>query len=93
MSSAISEDEAIDGHAITCAELVMLITDYLEGALPDEQRKHFEAHLAVCEGCQHYLEQIRLTIATVGLLREDGIPAEARDRFIAAFRTWNRAGS
>jgi anti-sigma factor RsiW len=29
---------------------VELVTDYLEGALPDAERLRFEAHLAECDG-------------------------------------------
>ena len=31
---------------LTCQELVELVTDYLEGALPAAERARFEAHLA-----------------------------------------------
>ena len=33
---------------ITCRELVELVTDYLEGALPRRDRGRFEAHIAQC---------------------------------------------
>jgi anti-sigma factor RsiW len=40
--------------------MVELITDYLEGALTRSQRRRFEAHLAGCEHCSEYLEQMRV---------------------------------
>ena len=43
---------------LTCRELVELVTDYLEGALPARERERFEAHMAACEGCDRYVEQI-----------------------------------
>ena len=48
---------------LTCRELVELVTDYLEGALSAADRARFEAHVAACEGCDRYVEQIRASIA------------------------------
>jgi anti-sigma factor RsiW len=48
---------------LTCRELVELVTDYLDGALPDAERMRFESHMAACEGCDRYVEQIRTTVA------------------------------
>jgi anti-sigma factor RsiW len=50
---------------MTCQELVELVTDYLEGALPPEDAARFEAHVGSCPGCEAYLEQIRTTIAVM----------------------------
>jgi anti-sigma factor RsiW len=75
---------------LTCQELVELVTDFLEGELPDDERMRFEDHLAGCTGCRHYLDQIRVTIATVGRLREDDLAPVVRDDLLAAFRTWKQ---
>jgi anti-sigma factor RsiW len=50
------------GLDVTCRELVELVTEYLEDVLPADERERFEAHLADCEGCEAYVEQIRATI-------------------------------
>jgi anti-sigma factor RsiW len=54
---------------LSCQELVELVTDYVEGALPDDALARSEAHLAACAGCGAYLEQMWRTIA---LLRAKG---------------------
>jgi anti-sigma factor RsiW len=75
---------------LTCRELVELVTDYFEGALPDSERARFEAHLDECEGCRLYLEQMRTTI---GLVHASG-ELEGREdvsALLRAFRSWNRA--
>jgi len=36
---------------LTCQELVELVTDYLEGTLPEAARRSFEAHLSDCHNC------------------------------------------
>ncbi|HET8754630.1 MAG TPA: zf-HC2 domain-containing protein [Solirubrobacteraceae bacterium] len=75
-----------DGSAISCQEVVEVITDYLEGRLSPEQVAIFEAHLELCDGCRWYLEQMRITIAAVGRIEDDAVPAELRDTVLAAFR-------
>jgi anti-sigma factor RsiW len=55
-----------------CRDLVELVTEYMEGALPAADRVGFEAHLASCPGCLAYLHQMRITIRVVAKLRERG---------------------
>lgn len=76
--------------ALSCRELVELVTDYLEGALPEPERARFEAHLADCEGCVAHVEQIRETIAVTGRLGEEDISPAALARLLDAFRAWRK---
>jgi anti-sigma factor RsiW len=71
-----------------CQEMVELITDYLEGALTRSQRRRFEAHLAACEHCSEYLEQMRATIRLTGRLRTEDMTPEMREDFSALYRQW-----
>lgn len=73
---------------LTCRELVEIVTDYLEDRLSPLDRRRFEEHLAACEGCANYVEQMRDTIRLVGRLTEDAIPVPARERLLQAFRDW-----
>jgi anti-sigma factor RsiW len=59
------------GAEISCRELVELVSDYLDGRLPEPVRVRFEDHLALCPGCVTYLEQIRATVRLLG--RVDGL--------------------
>jgi hypothetical protein len=76
---------------LTCAELVELVTDYLERRLTIRDTERFEEHVAFCDGCSAYFEQIRATIAATGRLREPDIPAELQERLLEAFRGWSVA--
>jgi len=76
---------------LTCAEIVELVTDYLEGRLPVGETERFELHLVFCDGCQHYLEQMRATIAATGRLRTQDVPLELQERLLHAFRGWSGA--
>lgn len=79
-----------DAPGLTCAELVELVTDYLDGSLSDDERGRFEAHLRDCEACTNYLDQIRQTIAVVGRVEPEDLSDEARSELLAAFRSWTR---
>jgi anti-sigma factor RsiW len=76
---------------MSCKELVELVTDYLEGSLSWRERRRFEKHIAKCDGCSAYVEQMRVTVRTMGTLREEDVPPDVRDELLAAFRDWKRA--
>ena len=73
---------------LTCQELVELVTDYFEGALPPAERTRFEAHLKGCEGCTAYVQQMQQTIKLTGQLTEEIIPEPARRTLLETFRQW-----
>jgi anti-sigma factor RsiW len=73
---------------LTCQELVELVTDYLEGGLPPEERARFDRHLSICPGCRTYVEQFRETILLTGALREQDVPPGARSAMLAQFAGW-----
>jgi anti-sigma factor RsiW len=74
---------------LSCQELVELVTDYLEDALPEEERLRFEDHISRCDGCNVYLEQIRETVAVLGRLTEDDLSTEAERALLDTFRDWH----
>jgi anti-sigma factor RsiW len=73
---------------LSCQELVELVTDYLEGALPSELHDRFERHIAHCSGCQKYLQQMRATIRATGTLTVDSVTPDAESTLLDAFRGW-----
>ncbi|MBI5090276.1 MAG: zf-HC2 domain-containing protein [Actinobacteria bacterium] len=75
-------------NRFTCRRVTELITDYLEGALDATDRARFEAHLANCDGCTAYLEQMRATIATVGQIDVGSLPDELRDDLVELYRQY-----
>jgi anti-sigma factor RsiW len=77
---------------LVCQEVVELITDYLEDALPRAQRRRLEAHLAACENCTEYLEQMRATVRLTGSLQADDLTPEMREEFAALYRRWRSDG-
>lgn len=80
----------MSAQGLTCHEMVEIITDYLEEALLPEDRRRVEEHLAICDGCTTYLEQMRETIRLTGMLSEEQIPEEHKRQLLHAFREWRR---
>ena len=76
---------------VSCREVVELVTDYLEGALTPEEAALFEQHLNFCDGCDWYVDQLRVTVATVGRIEQDGIPEAMRASLLNAFRDRGRS--
>jgi anti-sigma factor RsiW len=77
---------------LTCQELVELVTEYLENALPPHDRDRFEEHLTTCPPCQSHLTQVRETIRIVGSLSTESLSAQAERDLLQAFRGWKRGG-
>lgn len=77
-------------NELTCRELVEIVTDYLEGAMPPSERRRLEDHLTGCGGCRAYIDQMRQTVALTGELREEHVEPEAAEALLAVFRDWKR---
>ncbi|HET7129038.1 MAG TPA: zf-HC2 domain-containing protein [Gaiellaceae bacterium] len=81
----------IDTEALSCQELVELVTDYLEGALDDRDLRAFERHLAECDGCTEYVAQLHTTIRLVGRVTPNDLTEDAESALLQAFRDWQRS--
>jgi predicted anti-sigma-YlaC factor YlaD len=76
-------------EAMSCQELVELVTAYLEDALSSGEHRRFEDHLSECGTCQVYLEQVRATIRLAGRITPEDLSPEAERDLLAAFRSWH----
>ena len=77
---------ALFADPLACQEFVELVTDYFEDALPRRDRRRFEKHLGACDGCSNYLQQMRVTVRSLGELPPEPPDEETRERLLAAFR-------
>lgn len=77
---------------LTCRQLVELVTDYLEGKLPFDDRSRLEQHLCFCDPCVTYLEQMRQVLRATGRLTEESVAPEAREKLLDVFRKWKAGG-
>jgi anti-sigma factor RsiW len=71
---------------LSCRELVELVTDYLEGTLDPARLAALDAHLAGCDGCGTYVEQMRQTVAALrGIGDGETVLPQTRQAILAAF--------
>ena len=76
-------------HEVLCIEFVELVTEYLEGALPEERADLMEEHLVMCDWCKTYLDQVEATIdAMPGAFEAETVPDGARFELMTMFREW-----
>jgi hypothetical protein len=76
---------------LSCKELMELVTEYLENSLPLSEKAQFKAHLALCQGCRIYLDQLRQTVHTVGYATEEPLDPITREKLLALFRNWKNS--
>jgi anti-sigma factor RsiW len=73
--------------------VVEIVTDYLDGALSPEDRQRFEQHIAACDGCTAYVDQLRDTRRLLGSLGPDDVSPEAARELGDVFRDWRASRS
>lgn len=76
---------------VRCSDFVDSVTEWMEGALAEDDRLALEEHLVVCPDCTEYTEQLRLSVATLRSLGATGRtrtapPPEASDALLEALR-------
>lgn len=77
-----------DVEALSCQELVELVTDYLEDALGAADLRRFEEHISGCGNCTKYLAQLRQVIEVTGALEPEDLSPEAERELLAVFSGW-----
>jgi anti-sigma factor RsiW len=77
---------------LTCQEIVELVTDYLDGALDEATTNLCEQHLALCSGCETYLNQMRETASLLGEIPAETLSEEMQATLLAAFREFPADG-
>lgn len=76
------------GEELTCKELVEDVVQYIEGSMPEAERKQFEEHLYICPGCRIYVDQMRITIETLGNLPTESLSTETQEDIYYLFQDW-----
>ena len=74
-------------EAMSCKQFVEIVTDYLEHQLDEARRLWTDEHLAECDACRAYLEQMRATIRALRGLGDETLDAARREQILAAMRT------
>jgi predicted anti-sigma-YlaC factor YlaD len=71
---------------LDCRGLVERVTSYLDGSMGFQDEQDFIDHLALCDGCERYLDQMRQTTQALTDLPADGLPGDARSALLDAYR-------
>jgi anti-sigma factor RsiW len=71
---------------LVCREFVELVTGYLDGTLPESDRVRMDAHLAECDGCAGYLEDMRRLVGSLHATPEPAPDEATREALLRAFR-------
>jgi anti-sigma factor RsiW len=74
--------------SLTCREVVELLSDYLDGELPQPERVRVDEHLAGCDGCTMVLDELRETVRLAGMLTVEHLSETQRTILLGAFRGW-----
>ena len=70
---------------ITCADLEDLVANYLEGSLPEPERRELERHLDECRGCREFLAAYQRTVwVAKKTLKGSSRPAKAPEGLVQA---------
>jgi hypothetical protein len=72
---------------LDCREFVEQVTSFLEGDLGAADEQRFIDHLAGCDGCDRYLDQIRQTVLTLRDLPAEALSPENRETLLNRFRS------
>jgi len=71
---------------LVCRDAVELMSNYLEGSLPRRDRRRLDKHLAACDACSAYLEQMRTTIAVSGHVGPEDLPDDVVEGLVDLYR-------
>ena len=73
---------------LVCRDAVELVSGYLDGTLSRRQRRRREKHLAECDACTAYLDQMRATIAASGKVTPEDLPSDVVEGLVNLFRQY-----
>jgi len=92
--SRISKTPRRGRHDATCAELLALMNDYVDGDVKPALCRELEAHLARCKTCRVVLDNVKKTITLYRNGKPCRLPAGFHQRLHKALRAcWTRESS
>jgi len=72
---------------LRCREIAELLTDYIEGRLPQATQELIDWHMDACPPCVAFLNTFRSTLKAVRQLPDlPPVPSELRQRLLAVLR-------
>lgn len=75
------EDERIVA-GLHCGEVLVDLSEHLDGRLSLDRAERIDAHLAGCAGCRSFNEAITAAVRAVRRLPDEPLPPEIEERLI-----------
>lgn len=75
---------------LVCTEMLRLFSDYLDDAMPVDERLRFEEHLTLCDGCTAFLDNMRDVKMVAGGIEDEQLTEDVRANFMSSFDLWKR---
>jgi len=75
---------------LTCQEVALLVSDYLDDRMTGWERIKFRIHVAMCKDCREWLRQLEITTDLLGHAPDVDVPPELSDNLLAAFKDWTK---
>ncbi len=73
-------------HMFSCKDVSQILQDYVDGELPDSERRSIDVHLMLCKECRTYLNTYRETIRLLGQAPAEPMPQDFADHLEAMLR-------
>ena len=70
----------------SCADVVAVLDDYVDGSLDPKLARIIERHLQGCPSCEAFARTYRTIVELTGELPADDIPPSVRERVRSALR-------
>lgn len=71
---------------LSCKEVTELATAYMERDLSFWKRLEFRMHVAMCQHCRAFMDQVKKTVDVLSRLPREPAPPEARAELLRKFR-------
>jgi predicted anti-sigma-YlaC factor YlaD len=65
---------------LSCKDITEKANEYIDDELPFMKRLSVQMHLFICKNCRRYMDQLHITIQTLGRLNKTEPVSEERSR-------------
>ena len=72
-------------QSLVCRDALEIFSAYIDGTLSRRDRRRLEQHLAMCDACSAYLDQVRASIAASGVAVEDDLDPDVLEGLVDVF--------
>ena len=79
--------QMMSGSAPSCKKVDNFLMDYLDGLLDSKTQASFDEHIAMCKGCQAYLEEYKETLMLLQKVEKPEAPKELADLTLEFLRS------